>query len=111
MAIVTCDHCGKRMSSRHAHCPHCGRVAPPRPDRGPAAAQERLRRLRHRAQDLSNLSLLLMVAGSIWYYVESDGLQKPAGAGPVWVLAAGASVYLYLRIWLLLRRLRRRPPS
>ncbi len=110
MALTTCTHCEQRISSKYSTCPHCGQpVGDAQPAMGgdDKPAPPARRKLRRRVQDLSHLALLAMVAGSIWYYVDSGGLKQPAGAGPVWLMAAGASLYLYLRIWWLLRRIRR----
>ncbi len=110
MALITCTGCGERISSQYAHCPHCGQATNPEIASSDAVTvpARQQKKLRQRTQDLSHLALLAMVAGSIWYYIDSQGLKQPAGDGPIWLMGAGASLYLYLRIWWLLRRLRQR---
>ncbi len=104
MALSRCAHCHKHRSSLHQHCPHCGQ---------PVDAPDSIHHLqalkrKQRMQDLTGLSWLLMVAGAILHYVQSQGLSQPASPVPVWLMGAGASLYLYLRLWVLLRRIRGR---
>ncbi|NIM71483.1 MAG: hypothetical protein GTN86_12800 [Xanthomonadales bacterium] len=105
MAIINCPECGQKISSVAAMCPHCGLA------RGELSEEQvvefKRRKLRDRVYHLNMLSyamISIFLAAFGWYWWDTEGFQREASAGPVYLLGLGMLAYVAVRILLMQAR-------
>lgn len=109
MALIDCPYCKKRTSNISQKCMHCGS---PLNEKDSDIAIERLNRARkresaYRIQFHAYLSILLVVFGVFWYWLDSEQLTRSPGDGPVYAISLGVVWYLALRASLIFRKILR----
>ena len=108
--IIECPSCGKRISSKYKICPHCKfALDESTPGDGLSLDEaDRRQRIRqnYRIQAQMYLSIFLAVAGVAWAYASSDGMRQQPGTLPITLFAAGALWYLFIRLYMIVRRVR-----
>lgn len=111
MAIIRCPACDRRMSSAAKACPHCHEPV------GELSESDRerllVRRWRdriYRARNLTYLSMALVVAGMIaWWLTGPQGLVLPLAPLPAALLGAGLVGYIASWSWMIWLRMRHDP--
>lgn len=107
--IIECPGCGKRISDKYHSCPHCGVDIR---GSGEGISQEAVARRRaiqrnYRIQAQMYIAILLTVAGCLWVWHASDGLNQYPGPVPIAALVTGAAWYIGVRLYTIFARWRR----
>jgi predicted nucleic acid-binding Zn ribbon protein len=99
MALIKCPGCGKRISSRAAHCSHCNAAITAKDDEATERALSRTRwKKRKQMQNLSFLALILFLVGIALYWSNKDSPEDWQYTLGIWLLVAGFISYAVLRI-------------
>lgn len=98
MAVIACQDCGKKISSRAVICSYCGFQL------GEATDADievyKARRLRDRIYRLNMFSYLVItvfIAAFAWYWWASKGFSEPSPMGPFILMGLAAVAYLIVR--------------